>query len=261
MKKTKNFVVPKVRQTILFIGLLIFLLVLAGLIIKTLLILNKSSVNPHHQFILQIMNQQQNILVVFSLDTGNMMEVFLQNSHGLITKQLSIPVDGTVHNIDPNSDITRNLLFHFHDSNATITIFDALQLFFFSHTISSDNIHKDTIILPASDAVSQQQIAKDFQDTTLYKENKSIAIVNATGISGLGTMLATLLSHIGANVISVTTAQQNKASSVILYNGEQSYTLQRMEHILRFQLQQTNTPSLADITITIGTKEGKNMMQ
>ncbi len=108
------------------------------------------------------------------------------------------------------------------------------------------------------DASSQKVVTQLLTDQTLYREGYSISVVNAAGVSGLGTQVANLLSHMGGNVVSVTTADKEQETSTISYIGQETYTVKRLQKVLQFPLTKMTTSGLSDIVVTVGTKDASH---
>lgn len=241
----------------LFLGVIIILVIIFSVAIKIAIMIQRSTFDGQHQFILQVQHPRTTELLVFTPGSVSLTDVMLaqQFNSDTLRKIYGIPIDGkvTAGTTENPKDFTRSLLFHFGSFHPTMTYFDALRIFLFAQGVLPNNIHTDSLQLTSNNPGLQQRINKDFMDTTLYKESVSIAVVNATGVSGLGNNVAQLLSHVGFNVISVTSSAQVKAHSAVLYTGQSDYTLQRLEQLLHFSSQQTSSEGVADITITIGT--------
>lgn len=241
----------------LFLGITIILVILAATCIKLAIVIKQSTFDGQHQFILQVQHPTTTELLVFTPASSSITDITFSQSFSakILLKQFALPVDGTVTTATQESpkDFTRSFLFHFRTFHPTITFFDAVRLFLFAQGVLPNNIQQDTLPSVTNNPSAQQKINKDFMDKALYKESVSVAVVNAAGVSGLGSNVALVLSHIGVNVISVTSSQQVSAHSLINYSGESTYTLQRVQQILHFPLEQSATPGVSDITITIGT--------
>jgi hypothetical protein len=241
----------------LFLGIIIILVILAAIVVKIAIVLQRSTFDGQQQFILQIQHPKSTELLIFYPGSVSLTDIMLSQAvtKDMLIKKYALPVDGavTISEEEQPKDFTRSLLFHFNRFHPTITFFDAIRLFLFSQGVIGSNIHQDKLALPLDTSLLQQKVNKDFMDTTLYKESISVAIVNAAGVSGLGNNVALLLSHIGVNIISVTSSQKVSTRSFIAYTGQRTYTLQRLQQILHFPVQASTTTGVANVTITIGT--------
>lgn len=249
MKKQSPKSGESIAWAIAFLGLLAAIII-ASFIWKLVLFLEKSSFDGSHQFILAAIGQKGQ-LIAFNPDEQSIQVVdFVPTSSENPQKRFALPVDGV---IKENNDGVRQLLFAalmHHDT--TLSPVDVIKLLLFTSTLPKDSV--STEMLPGDDQQAVLRIPRLFQDKSLYAEGRSITIVNATDVSGLGTRLAKLLTDIGANVIMVTTADSPQDHSSLIYSGETSYTLSRLEKILHLTAHAASAqPAISDITITIGT--------
>ncbi|MEK7605867.1 MAG: LytR C-terminal domain-containing protein [Patescibacteria group bacterium] len=91
-----------------------------------------------------------------------------------------------------------------------------------------------------------------FSDQVISQENKSIAIINGTGIPGLGTRLEEAIVRLGGNVISVTNASEDQDHSQISYTGEKSYTVTHLSLLFGISPTLSAQAGLSDIIVLIG---------
>lgn len=90
----------------------------------------------------------------------------------------------------------------------------------------------------------------DFSDREIFNSGKSIQIINATNINGLGDRFASTLRNLGYNVVSVITGESNKSSIASSFKNDIS--LKRLQLILGFPVTNKTSGSVADITVTLG---------
>lgn len=91
-----------------------------------------------------------------------------------------------------------------------------------------------------------------FSDPVISQENKSIAIINGTGIPGLGKKLEEAIVQLGGNVISVTNASEEQDHSRISYTGEKSYTVTHLSLLFGISPMPSTQAGLSDIIVLIG---------
>ncbi|MDE2026040.1 MAG: LytR C-terminal domain-containing protein [Patescibacteria group bacterium] len=248
MKKQSPKSGKSIAWAIAFLALLATIII-ASFFWKLVLFLEKSSFDGSHQFILA-KEGEKNELISFNPDQQSVEIVDYSAKLGVPPGQrFALPLDGTIHE---NGQGLRDMLFGalFHH-NGTVSPVDIVKLLWFSATLPKNGVSTET--LPVDDQQAALRIPRLFQDKSLYAEGKSITIVNATDVSGLGTRLAKLLTDIGANVIMVSTADSPASHSSITYNGDSSYSLSRLQKILHITPKQVPSVSaISDITITIG---------
>lgn len=239
----------------LFIGSLIGLLIIVALGIKVFLIFHHSVFDGKHQFVLALKKPQDTQFLIFNPDANTIQSVIVTGSSPKNPEStFYVPVDATAVTTDTTasiSDITNSLFLHRHQMRAQITIFDSLRLLFLLHSVDSKN--ETTKIFSASDFTQQETAGTNlFIDQTVYKEGESVAIINATNVSGLGTKIASLLNRMGANVISITSAEDPIPSSSVGYTGTFSYTPSRIANVLHMPLIHLSGVQISDITVTVG---------
>lgn len=240
----------------LFIGSLICLLICAALFIKVLLLFQHSVFDGKQQFSLEIKEPGQMRFVVFNPDDESIHTVLVHGGSSSNPQiALGVPVDTSLtstEDISSFSTLAQKLIFSRNAFHSSMTIIDGVRLFIFIHTADmSKAISQETSTTAAPE--SQDTIfSKVFTDATMYREGESVAVVNGTGVSGVGAKIARLLSHIGANVISVTTADTVSPKSFVGYSGSSSYTLTRIAHILQLPETQLSQVGISDITVTLG---------
>lgn len=238
----------------IFIGCLVGLLIIAALAIKIILLFTQSSFDGKHQFVVALKEARETRFVIFNPDSQVVSSLLYKGTlpqNPMIS--LGAPIDGTLvssKDISSPSDLVNTLLFH-HDLKTTLTPIDAINLFVFLHT-AANSTHQSFDTTP-NNASNTQIFSKAFYNETIFTEGKTVAIVNGTNISGLGTVLAVLLKNMGANVVSVTTADTPSPKSYISYTGESSYTLSRFVHLLKLPTVHLSGVAISDITITLGT--------
>lgn len=237
-----------------FIGLLFLLLILGATAIKVFLLFSRSTFDGKHQFVIEVQEPNRLRFVVFNPDSHTINTLLVD---GVVSQKtplnLGVPVDAVViagSDILP-SELPQNMLFS-SSIRSTATIIDAVNLFVFTHVAHISTTTAQRVYL--ANAMSAPSISpRLFLDVTIYKEGESVAIINGTGIAGLGNKIARLLTNVGANVISVTTADTPSEASSVAYTGQSTYSATRFAHILHLPLVHLSGASVSDITITVGT--------
>lgn len=240
----------------LLFGVVVLLLIGLSLLVKLGVLFAQSKFDSMHQFILQVKeNNTTSDVIIFDPDTHkiNILTMIGNGANASASKTVQLPIDaivtrdaseetsGLIHRVLVGKNILSNL-----------NIFDRLRLLAFSQTVADEDITTKKITLPVTSTTIDNTITSLATDETLYKEGMTIAIVNGSGVSGLGTALAKLLTHIGGNVISVTTADTDVSVTSLLYTGKKSYTAKRLEEIFAVTGTSTDKSNIADMTLTIG---------
>ena len=182
-----------------------------------------------------------------------------------LSQALLVPIDGLikVQNNNPNgktiSSVLLGSILPFQNSLKNLTVIDALRLFLFSRSVSKSSVYERELSQNFNEREKSTIITLSFTDPTIYKENKSIEIKNATSVSGLGTRLATLITNIGGNVILVSNSEKYDNKSRIIYSGEDSYTVNKLSRFLGFPKQKADIKGISDVIIIIGADKIKSL--
>lgn len=235
--------------------LCIVLLVAGGFLLKLFLVLRASTFDGTHQYILEIDEGNRKGALV-SFNPNSSVVTILHVSGGAdksYGRYLGVPVDGSVvmDDIASPSKLVANLLLHASHERG-ITVIDKLRLLLFVNALKPADFHETAIQLPIDSSVSEKLLPSLFLDNTLYTDNESIAIINATGESGIGSEVARQLTTIGMSVISVTTSLQDQKDTVITAVHTNTYTVQRIERLFHVDATTSTKQGISDITVTIG---------
>jgi len=255
-KKSKT----KTLQIAVLFTVVVVLIIGISLIIKVCLLFSRSTFDSTHQYIFQINHsQERSSVIIFDPDTQKIALLHLHGSdaNAPLAQTLHIPADSKIDEIQDKSishDGIHELLIDGHQLN----IIDKLKLLLYSQTVASEDIHTIDVFLPLTSS-TDGLLTPFLTDQSMYKEGVSIAIINGSGIAGLGNNTAAILEHIGANVISVTTADKESPTSSLVYTGEKKYTVSRIEKILSLHAQSISTQHIATITITLGADAKKKL--
>src|SRR5262249_30773013 len=116
----------------------------------------------------------------------------------------TIAVNDTVEIDSDASKILRTILFHYTSVKTNLTPFDIIRLTILSH--QTLNQQQKELHVKENIVTNKEDTKEFFIDSAISSEDVTIQIVNATGESGIGKRLETILSGLGCNVISVTTS-------------------------------------------------------
>ncbi len=174
---------------------------------------------------------------------------------------LGIPIDGEIKTSDKSlspasfSDIgflVRTITQPWQYSYSNMTLIDTLKLIFSSITTPKNQIETLSINVKNGDleGISPEKIYDIFKDPNIINEQKSIEIINATPVDGLGGKVGKVLKNAGVNVISITSGKEERVSSI--FSATDSKTLKRISQILNIAPVTTNVNQISDIKILIG---------
>ncbi len=235
----------------LFVSSLIALVILVALVIKVFLLFQQSSFDGRHQYIVEVQEPQQTRFFVLNPDSQSANTLLVEGifpSSPMLA--LGVPIDATMvssSDIASFSDLGNALLLRKNELHASTTIVDAVNIFIFLHTLTKTTT-QHTLSADQQDTL----FSHIFVDASVYKEGESVAIVNGTDVAGVGNKIARLFAHIGANVVSVTTADVPTPTSSVEYVGNSSYTASRLSRILHLPLVHLSRTAISDITVVLG---------
>lgn len=255
MARTKNG--KNLRLAGLFVMIVLGLIVISAFF-KFLLIVKNSRFDSSHNFIVSFVGKNKVEVVSFSPQnrTLSILDFDSKYNHINITKSFGIPIDGTIISQDPNSSNISSILLGSVTSLGqplkNLTVLDAFRLFLFCKTIPQNKIFDRQLSSELNDTQKSTVITLSLTDPSIYQENQTIQVINASNIYGLGTKLAMLITNIGGNVVLVSTSDEVIQDSKIVYYGKQSYTVKKISNYLGILPQQSSQRGVADVIITIG---------
>ena len=258
-KKRSVHGISSLKTALFFISLVVVILVVA-ISIKVIETIQKSIFDGQHQFVI-LLESPNNKATLVDIDPSDTIfsALYINNpKHETIQSDIPLGIDAIVQTsqaINSIQDVQTALLvsasFMNLRKNSDITWYDLLRLWYVTKTVNKSKIIEDHITLPANetDLASAEKL---FIDAGLEKESAPIQIINATDISGEATRLETLLTNIGCSVIDVRTSTTTQSSSMILYYGTITYTVQKLQRVLGYPIQQTHQQMIGAVQIVIG---------
>jgi hypothetical protein len=242
-------------------------IILFSFIWKIGIAFSQSEIDTKHQFILAIFTQEKEPqLALFTPDVGTLTVISVQggNSKDVVGLEhiLGVPIDGFVRTKGAK-DI--NTLLHtipfIPKQDTNLSTIDTYKLWFLSFAVPKNAVTFQTINSKQDEIVLAKEEQKIFIDKMIYQEGKTVAIVNATGVAGIGARLARVLTNVGVNVILVRTADSVKQTSTMEFTGQVSYTITKIKKIIAVNPVRSNISTmLTDITIIIGKDSLKNFI-
>lgn len=238
---------------------LVFLLILLSIAVKTLILIKNSGFDGQNRFNLAIFQGTQVSVVSFSPATRSIAIINLKGKpfSDNISQYIELPIDKTLKTsnmvINKNSlvsDMSR-VLFHFDGKNTSLTIIDALRLWFFAKDVPTDFIYQRDVL--SSDTLTINSFTSSFFiDSAISNEKTTIEIINATQTYGLANRLAVLVANIGGDVVLVSSSSIPQENSQILYSGDLNYTVKKLASFLRVKPVKSSKRDISDVTIIIG---------
>lgn len=248
------------RMGLLFCAI-VGLIITISLAYKAFVIVKQSIYEKDHRFtfLIQPKGKEQEIVSIDSVNK-KMVRLLIRNTSETASaaRLLNIPVDATVKNSsavrfsDPVSLQLRAVMLNYPQVKTTMTLFDLGRLYLLTKTIVSEDTVEKTITLPVASESLDKFISDNLSDVGITQDNQTIQIINASGVSGVGSRVEKVITRIGGSVISVTTARENEKQSTIEYVGEKSYSVAKLEQFFSLPSKQTTEKKISDIIITLG---------
>lgn len=234
---------------------LIALLIFAALGIKIFLLIRQSSFDGKHQYSIEIKEPTATRFFVLNPDDHSIRTLLITSQISSPQYSVGVPIDATLTSttdIPIVSGFGKKLLFQGKALKTSTTILDTINIFIFLYTTNTTKISSQTLSLTEDPTDIDKTLSQIFIDKTIYQEGESIAVINGTGTAGLGNKVARLFTHVGGNVVSVTTADIPTPISNISFVGNLSYTVTRISHLLHLPLVHLSNAAISDITVTLG---------
>lgn len=254
-----------IRTFFIYAGVVLFF-ILVSLAIKTIFLIQQSKFDGEHQFILAVSQDEkvkefilfypiERSVTVLKLKGSDLNQSRIGQAIGIIPDakvNASFPIP-----LSNSAETMRIVAWRYNAVKTDLTIFDAVRLFLLAQKAS---LHKESIkeIEIAKGLMkNEKSVANLFIDDTLFSENISIQIINASGTPGIGKRLERTLTNLGGNIVAVSTSRKEERLSKIQYFGKETYTLNKLKKLLGFPTELTDKESIATIVITIG-EDNKN---
>lgn len=254
-KKDKAFSNTKIA--VVFFVFLAFIIGIS-LLYKFTILLKSGQFTDSRSFTLSVANGKATSILSLSPGLGNIAVFEFPENVGKkeAGRFLGIPIDGYIlsDSLDLNQK-PKSLFFkaiiNYDNLKTNFTIIDLLRIAMFTRAVPERSVNV-VEIKNTDKPISDSIVSRFASDNFIEKDNKTVKIINATGISGLGNRLARLLANVGADVLLVATDNNLSRRSTILYIGEKSYTVERLQKVLGYEAIRGSGDSMSDITIVIG---------
>ncbi len=250
----------KSLKTFLIYTITVFLIVTISLTVRLFFIFGHSKFDGHNIDIAIVhkgqvvsivgIDPEKKSISVFEISTKNTSINNLHDEIGIIP-EAKIDAESDI-SADPADTILIKTLLNTDGAKTDLTIIDKVRLLIFSKTAANIDTQRENLNPSDDKALIDNLAAKLFSDKNIVSENRSIQIINATDISGLGQGLERVIVNKGGNVISVTSSRDKKKNSIIHYYGDKNYTVKKLERVLKIQAVNTEDKSIGEIAIIIG---------
>jgi hypothetical protein len=244
-------------RTFFFFCFVVLLLILVSLGIRLYYLFQESSFDGEHRFTIEIRHtDKERDIATFEPLSGSIDIFAVSGKENVsLTEDFGVPIDGVIY--DKGERLSKqNLLSKLYQymfritSGDGVNSLDVARIVLFAYGVDRSKISSSEI---RPEDISTNEIFDEvFLDSALVDENKTIAIINAAGEPGLAGRVERILNRLGGNVVSVTTAPMIEKYSRIEYGGENSYTLFRIQKVVKFPLKETQDIGISDILIVLG---------
>jgi hypothetical protein len=258
MKKQKETAPSNTKIAIVFFVFLAFV-VLVSFIFKIADVVRVSKFDSSKRFNLSVTNGKNIEIISLSPVSKNIVIFKLNDGMNIaeVGRFLEVPIDGFAAHNSLVLDGGLNSLFfsaicNYKRLETNITIIDLLRIAMITKTISESNIDTRTIKSGSSGLELDKIVSHLVNDDLIEKDNQTIQIINGTGVSGFGNRLARLVTNMGGNVIIVATSDSLINKSSISYIDKKTYTVEKLQKMLGYEVKKEIGNAISDITITIG---------
>lgn len=245
-----------------------FILIFVSIFLKFALVVRDSKFDGQNRFTVEVSSRgagisrlvgQNDSVKVLSFSPKNKSIAILRIEGDVpnIVRFLEIPIDGRLESNlsfskkSMGSDLTKTF-FNLGGLETNLTFIDISKLIFFTKTVEQSEIFEKELSSQSSKGEIQSIVSNFFIDPGIVEERKSMEVINATDVPGLGNRVANLVSNMGGNVILVSTSQSTQERSEVQYTQERSYTVKKLSQVLGFKTVKKNTSSISDVIIIIG---------
>ena len=260
-KKSKD-VRNNLNLAIFFLGA-IFLLILFSLLVKIFIVLGDSKFNANSPFNILVQGKDNASLVTISSKDKKLSAIVLNGNVNRKDAQnlLGIKVDSQIesNSFEVSNGIKTEIGGLFQDYKtlqSDLSFFDRLKIIFYIKFFPKEEVTERTLSLSASQSEIDAIISDLVSDKNIIEEAKSIEVINASGIDGIGAKAARIISNMGGNVVLISTSKDPSASSVVEYREERGYTAQKLSSVFGFEIKKSERASIADVIMVVGKNRG-----
>jgi len=259
MVKQKKSALSNTKIAIVFFVFLAFFVGIS-LIFKVITLIRASQFDDSKRFTFSISNSK-NVEVVSLSPSSKEIVVFKLNDAtppAEAGRLLEIPIDGFI--ASDSLDLSQKVnslfmkaIFSYNKLKTNITIIDLLRIAMLARAIPESAISVKVIGGAVTNNLELDKIVgRLVSEDQIEKDNQTIQIVNATDVGGLGNRLARLITNMGGDVIIVVTGNSPRKKSTISYIDKKTYTIERLQKVLGYEVVREVGNAISDITILIG---------
>lgn len=263
MKKSSAGNESRGLKTFYLYTLTVIFVICIALVIKGFFIYQQSKFDPSHDFIIAV-GEPKDIrdIIAFHPEVPSIAILQLQDksiSFNSLAKDYGIATDGYIFLPEDqaiSTDITAFMwesVLYTGNWQSNLTAIDKIRLMLLAKSVVTNNKSVNQISLNSQAPDIGTIISTALTDQDISSENITIQVINATNVTGLAQRLGRVLTNLGADVVDVSSAQNNQAKSTITYFGSDSYTLDWLQNFYGVKATKQSKQTIANIVITIGT--------
>jgi hypothetical protein len=257
----------KSLKTFYLYSFVVFVVICISLVIKAFFIYEQSKFDASHDFIVAVGEQKKiRDVIAFHPEVPSIAILQLQDKsipYNSLAKEYGITTNGYIFLAD-DEDISTDMtafmwesILHSATWQSNLTIIDKIRLMLLAKSVVTNNKSVVQISLNNQTSDTGTVITTALTDQDISSENITIQVINATNVTGLGQRLGRILTNLGADVVDVSSAQNNQTQSTITYFGNSSYTLDWLQKFFGVTATKQSRQTIANIVVTIGTDKQK----
>lgn len=255
--KKKEIAISNTKIAIVFFVFLAFIVGIS-IIFKVIAVIRAGQFDSSKRFTLTITNGKNAEVMSLSPDSKDIVIFKLNNNikPAEAGRFLEIPIDGFIvqNSLDLNQKVDSLLvktILNYNKLKTNLTIIDLLKLAIFARTIPESSVNVK-MVGDIGGLELDKIVGRLANDIFIEKDRQTIRITNGTDVIGLGNRLARLITNMGGNVIIIATNESLIKKSAILYIDKKTYTVERLQKVLGYEVAKEANNVISDITIVIG---------
>jgi len=255
--KQKKSAQSNTKIAIVFFAFLAFIVGIS-IIFKLITVVRAGQFDSSKRFTLTITNGKNIEVISLSPDSKEISVFKLNDSvkFAEVGRFLEIPIDGFIvqNSLDLNQKVDSlfvKTILNYNKLKTNLTIIDLLKLTMLARTIPESSVNVK-MVGDVNGLELDKAVGRLASDTSIEKDHQTIRIINGTEVIGLGNRLARLITNMGGDVIIVATSDSLIKKSSILYIDKKTYTVERLQKVLGYEVAKEENNAISDITIVIG---------
>jgi hypothetical protein len=244
----------------------VFSVITLSLLFRLFFLIKESKVDKAKTFTVSFIYKNDLDIVTISSSEKKISYLKIRGQGSINDKKIASGVlpDAVFILTDPFSDSYQlssyfySSVFHGATSSSPLSPYDLLRLSVLAQSIPQSAVTQESMSLPVEENKIDTIVTRMLIDPSIVQDDRTISIVNATGVIGLGTKLGRVFSNMGLNVVSVVNGDALKDRSAITYFNTKSYTVNRLSSLLHLDPTENTKQGLSDIILTLG-KDKKSL--